>query len=214
MAWYQLNDQPAFQAQLDRLMKAEGGMRAFEAASLDGLSGADLIIAWREGFEETANAFSIVNPKVRLKWAGPDMSARSSITARQMETWAHGQEVYDHLGVVRENTDRIRNIAILGVNTYKWTYVTRGETPPGPMPFLELTAPSGARWTFGEPNTKECIAGPAEDFCQVVTQVRNIADTRLEVTGHTAADWMSKAQCFAGPPATPPPPGTRHTVTA
>ena len=38
------------------------------------------------------------------------MSARSSISARLMETWAHGQAVYDRLGVVRVDTDRIRNI--------------------------------------------------------------------------------------------------------
>ena len=36
------------------------------------------------------------------------MSARSSISARLMETWAHGQEVYDHLGVVRVDADRIK----------------------------------------------------------------------------------------------------------
>ena len=76
----------------------------------------------------------LADPKARLKWPGPDMSARSSITARLMETWAHGQEVYDHLGVVRQNADRIQNIVVLGVNTFGWTYATRKQTPPGPMP--------------------------------------------------------------------------------
>ena len=139
------------------------------------------------------------------------MSARSSITARLMETWAHGQEVYDHLGVVRRNADRIQNIVVLGVNTFGWTYATRGAQPPGPMPHLVLTAPSGAVWTYGDPSTAERIEGPAEAFCQVVTQTRNIADTGLKVTGAVATDWMSKAQCFAGPPETPPAPGVRHT---
>lgn len=41
------------------------------------------------------------------------MSARSCITARQMETWAHGQEIFDALGVVRRDGDRIRNVAHL-----------------------------------------------------------------------------------------------------
>jgi len=37
---------------------------------------------------------------MRVKWIGVDMSARSCLTARLMETWAHGQEIYDILGVV------------------------------------------------------------------------------------------------------------------
>ncbi|HCD17768.1 MAG TPA: TIGR03084 family protein, partial [Rhodobiaceae bacterium] len=31
--------------------------------------------------------------------------------------------------------------------------------------------------------------------------------------GPIATDWMSKAQCFAGGPETPPAPGTRFTKT-
>ncbi|MEL7541757.1 MAG: maleylpyruvate isomerase family mycothiol-dependent enzyme [Pseudomonadota bacterium] len=126
-----------------------------------------------------------------------------------METWAHGQEAYDHLGIERENADRIQNIVVLGVNTFGWTYKTRRETPPGPMPFLELTAPSGAVWTYGEESESNRIRGLAEQFCQVVTQTRNVADTELDVVGATATDWMSKAQCFAGAPETPPAPGAR-----
>ena len=99
--------------------------------------------------------------------AGPDMSVRSSITARLMETWAHGQEIYDMLGVVRENTDRIRNIVILGVNTYGWTYAVRGEEAPSPPPHLRLTAPSGELWTYSEPSPSQVIEGSAEGFCRV-----------------------------------------------
>jgi uncharacterized protein (TIGR03084 family) len=79
------------------------------------------------------------------------------------------------------------------------------------MPFLSLTAPSGAVWTHGTPSENERIEGLAEEFCQVVTQTRNVADTGLKVTGAVAADWMSKAQCFAGAANAPPAPGTRFT---
>ena len=77
------------------------------------------------------------------------------------------------------------------------------------MPFLSLTAPSGTVWTHGTEQAGERIEGLAEEFCQIVTQTRNIADTGLRVTGPVATDWMAKAQCFAGPPCDPPPPGTR-----
>jgi len=140
------------------------------------------------------------------------MSVRSSITARLMETWAHGQAIYDLLGIVRENEDWISNVVVIGVNTYGWTFKVRGQTPPEPMPRLKLIAPSGEIWTFGEENSGERIEGLAEEFAQVVTQTRNIADTALTVSGPNAAAWMAKAQCFAGGPEEPPAPGTRRTA--
>lgn len=191
---------------------AGGSLTAFESRWVGDVSGRALVATWHDFYQEMAERFGAADPSMRVKWAGPDMSVRSSITARLMETWAHGQEVYDVRGVVRQNADRIRNIVVLGVNTYGWTFSVRGETPPQPMPCLKLTAPSGEVWTFGEPSKTECIEGAAEEFCQVVTQVRNIADTTLEVIGVNAANWMSKAQCFAGPPETPPAPGARRTA--
>jgi len=190
---------------------ADGGMKAYERKWIDGLSGRALLEAWHSFYTDMSARFTQIDPKKRLKWAGPDMSARSSISARLMETWAHGQEVFDHLGVVRQDADRIRSIAVLGTNTFNWTYATRKQTPPGPMPYVRLTAPSGDIWEFGEPSDAERVEGNASEFCQVVTQVRNIADTQLHVTGEVAQDWMSKAQCFAGGPETPPAPGTRFT---
>ena len=185
------------------------GLRAFESRWLDGLSGRALLTAWRRGYAETADLFEPVDPSMRVKWAGPSMSARSSITARLMETWAHSQAIYDVLGLHRDNTDRIRNIAVLGFNTYGWTFKNRGEAVPEPAPFVRLTAPSGAIWDFGEESAEERVEGPAEAFCQVVTQTRNVLDTALKLTGPNANRWMAVAQCFAGPPETPPAPGTR-----
>ena len=188
---------------------AANGLREFEPNWLGGLAGPDLLETWRSFFIEMSERFGSADPKRRLKWAGPDMSVRSSITARLMETWAHGQEVYDSLGVVRTNTDRIKNIAVLGINTYGWTYQCRGLTPPEDKPFVRLTAPSGEVWTWHDEDDQNYIAGSAEGFCQTVTQVRNIADTDLIVVGDVASEWMSMAQCFAGPPETPPSPGSR-----
>lgn len=196
-------------SELPKVMKT--GMRAYEAEWNGGVAGRALLEKWHDFYTAMAEDMAKLDPKKRLKWAGPDMSARSSISARLMETWAHGQEVYDHLGVVRQNKDHIKSIAVLGINTFGWTYATRGETPPGERPYVRLTAPSGAIWEFGEPSDAERIDGKAEEFCQTVTQTRNIADTDLQVTGAVATDWMSKAQCFAGGPETPPAPGTRFT---
>ncbi|MEO9969536.1 MAG: TIGR03084 family metal-binding protein [Hyphomonadaceae bacterium] len=211
MAGLQVTDEDELVHRLSSIADHDGGMRGFEADYFAGLSGPELRSQWHLDMQATADIYAQADPKRRLKWAGPEMSARSSITARLMETWAHGQEVYDHLGIRRVNQDRIRNIVVLGVNTYGWTYKTRRETIPGPMPYLRLTAPSGEIWTYGDESAENMIEGPAEGFCQTVTQTRNIADTELTVTGPIAQDWMSKAQCFAGAPETPPMPGVRHT---
>jgi uncharacterized protein (TIGR03084 family) len=203
----------AYYTKLAEHQKKGGKLSSFETEWLGGLTGRKLVAAWKDGFVGTAERFAVAVPSARLKWAGPDMSARSSMTARLMETWAHGQEVYDVLGKVRRNADRIRNIVVLGNNTYGWTFKVRGETPPEPRPHLRLTAPSGDIWTYNDPSENELIEGLADEFCQVVTQVRNIADTKLRVVGPSATNWMSKAQCFAGAAEPPPPPGTRRTAS-
>ena len=203
-----VSNEAGFVAFMDdvRSRVAAGGMAAIE---LDGLGGKALVATWLEFAEELADAVAPREASDRVKWAGPDMSLRSFITARLMETWAHGQAAFDALGARRVNRDSIRGIAVLGVNTYGWTYAVRGLPAPEPKPYVELTAPSGAIWRFGESHASERIVGLAEEFCQVVTQTRNVSDTDLRLTGANAADWMSKAQCFAGPPETPPAPGTR-----
>ncbi len=186
----------------------DNGMRAHENATISE-RGQALVALWHGFAKEMAERWTQLDPKQRVKWAGPDMSVRSSITARQMEHWAHGQEVYDLFGVERSNSDRIRNIVVLGVNTFGWTFAVRNEQRPGDMPKLLLTAPSGAVWEYGESDA-DTIEGSAVEFCQVVTQTRNIADTQLRVRGPVAKEWMAKAQCFAGAPETPPAPGTRQ----
>ena len=138
------------------------------------------------------------------------MGARSFTSARQMEVWAHGQAIYDLLCVERAPTDRLRNIAELGVRTFGWTFRNRGEAIPTETPYVKLYAPSGAVWEWNGPPSGNSVEGDALEFCQVVVQTRNVTDTRLSVTGIAARRWMAVAQCFAGPPETPPAPGVRR----
>jgi uncharacterized protein (TIGR03084 family) len=198
-----------FMADIGRAM-ASGGMAKGEMDFLGELRGEALVSEWINFASQLADTVRTRDPADRVKWVGPDMSVRSSITARLMESWAHGQAIYDALGVERAETDAIRGIAVLGVNTYGWTFKVRRQEPPAPKPFVTLIAPSGEIWSFGEDNAEERIEGSAVEFCRVVTQTRNIADTALRVTGPNATLWMSVAQCFAGPPNPPPLPGERR----
>jgi uncharacterized protein (TIGR03084 family) len=164
---------------------------------------------WRAYLEELCDLLEGVDPSLRVPWFGPDMGARMFATARQMETWAHGQDIYDLLHVARTNTDRIKNISVIGVRTFGWTFANRGMDIPGDPPYVRLHAPSGALWEWNEPSETNFVAGSAVEFCHVVTQGRNLADTNLTVVGDTASQWMSIAQCFAGGPVDPPAAGAR-----
>ena len=205
-----LQDPDAFKKFMQQVAKARfENFREFERQQADGLSGTALFGAWRRFYSKLATGFSDVDPKRRVLWVGPDMSARSSITARFMEVWSHAQAIYDELGVERPDSDALTNVVILGLNTYAWTFKNRGLEPPKPVPQLRLTLASGEVLVLGDEVKDEFVEGMAQEFCQVVTQCRNVADTSLNVSGINAKQWMEMAQCFAGPPQSPPPPGVR-----
>ena len=213
MANLALTAPDAFQTELKPAVEGMMAGKTLPEIELDTFSagGLDLLSLWQTGFREVAAAYQQADPSDRVAWVGPSMSARSSITARQMETWAHGQAIADELGIERSEDDRIRNIVVLGVNTFGWSFTVRGMEVPDEQPALRLTSPSGERWEYGNLDSEQVISGLAHEFAQVVTQTRNIADTRLECDGEVAQFWMRNAQCFAGAPAEPPAPGVRGT---
>ncbi len=194
---------------LQLLQKGQSMVQA-QVPWLNGLASYRLLNKWWISCLELKNLYSVVDPKLRVKWAGPEMSARSSITARQMETWSHGHEVFDRLGEKRKEGDHIKNIVHLGVSTFEWTFINRKIQLPESKPFVFLKLPSSAEISYNEPNENNFIRGSALEFCQVVSQVRNIDDTSINVFGNAATTWMKYAQCFAGQPEDPPQKGTRY----
>lgn len=202
-------DAAAFGKHIEEVMVDIGAfVKTLDGVGKD-MSIPDLMEWWRRERKKMLGAYAAIGRKDRLPWYGPPMSALSHATARLMETWAHGQDVFDALRLNRANTDRLRHIAHLGVTTFGWSYTNRGLEVPQTQVRVELTAPSGDIWTWGPEDASDKITGPAEDFCVVVAQRRHVDDTRLELSGDTARDWMLKAQCFAGPPTDGPKPGER-----
>jgi uncharacterized protein (TIGR03084 family) len=214
MAFTAATDPGGFDALLAdiRAKRASGGSRVAETRErLGGIGGPRLREAWRAQMNRLCDTLATKDPNARMKWAGPDMGVRMFTTARQMETWAHGQAIYDMLGVERPAASpRLRSIAEIGVRTFGWTYRNRDLPIPPDTPYVRLESPFGEPWEWHAPSNDNAVTGDAIAFCQVVTQTRNIADTNLRVVGETARHWMSIAQCFAGPPETPPAPGTRY----
>jgi uncharacterized protein (TIGR03084 family) len=163
---------------------------------------ADLLARWRDGRRRMVDALAAVPPGTRLPWFGPPMSVPSMATARLMETWAHGEDVADALGERREPTHRLRHVAHIGVRTRDFAFRNRGLEPPAEEFRVVLRGPDGEEWTWGPPDARQSVTGPALDFCHAVTQRRHRDDLALAVTGPDADRWLDVAQAFAGPPGT------------
>ncbi|MCT2583866.1 TIGR03084 family metal-binding protein [Actinophytocola gossypii] len=196
-----------FQAELTELASTTPLERmdaVVDEAAADGVRKppAQLLDDWRRGRADLAHAIEQVPDGTKLPWYGPPMSAASMATARLMETWAHGTDIADALGVARAPTRRLRHVAHIGVRTRDWAYVVRQEPPPGEPFRVELTGPDGDVWTWGPADAAQRVTGPALDFCLLATQRVNRADTALTATGADADRWLDIAQAFAGPPGT------------
>ena len=173
------------------------------------LDGPALLAHWRDLHQALVKALLAHDAKDRLPWYGPPMSARSFASARLMETWAHGQDIWDVVKRQRPASHRLKHIAHLGVTTFKWTFVNRQLPVPEVLPHVVLTAPDGDTWTWNESSSSHCVHGSAEDFCLLVTQRRHLNDTALHYVGEDVQRWLLMAQCFAGPPADGPMAGVR-----
>ncbi|GHB43071.1 TIGR03084 family protein [Streptomyces cirratus] len=164
------------------------------------LGAAELLARWRAGRAALDEALAAADPGARFPWYGPPMKAASMASARLMETWAHGQDVADALGVRRTPTARLRHVARIGVRARDYAYAVRGLRAPGEQFRVELLAPDGAGvWSFGPEDAGQRVTGPALDFCLLVTRRAHRADLALTATGPDAERWLDIAQAFAGP---------------
>ena len=190
----------AFQQHLAEIAgDPEGHLKILEEWGRE-LTAAELLNRWRRERRSLLDDLMPLSPKDRIRWYGPPMSLRSFATARIMETWAHGQDVADALRIARVPTDRLRHIAHLGVATFGWSFTNRRMKVPDSPVRVEVTSPSGERWTWGPEDAPDHVSGSAEDFCLVVVQRRHPADTGLVINGATAGQWLSIAQTYAGQP--------------
>lgn len=161
---------------------------------------ATILAYWRDGRDRLAAALHEVPDGTRLAWYGPPMSAASMATARLMETWAHGLDVADAVGVRRQPTARLKNVAHLAVRTRDFAYYVNGKTPPADEFRVELIAPDGTTWTWGPEDAAQRVTGSAYDFCLVAVRRLHRDDADLKAEGADAHVWLGIIQAFAGPP--------------
>lgn len=196
-----LTDTEAFNAVLKQA--SEAGLGGFVEQVNEqgrGKSGAEMLAWLARERGALVDQLRRLDPGAKVPWFGPSMAAASKATARIMETWAHGQDVVDGLGLNRPPTDRLEHVCHIGVRALPNSYRANKRDVPEVSVRVELAGPSGQQWEWGEPDAADSVRGDASDFCLVVTQRRHPADTGLVITGPVATEWMSIAQAFAGPP--------------
>jgi uncharacterized protein (TIGR03084 family) len=193
-------DPDRFRAELAEMTKQSGDVVDMIASSRRDESGPELLDRFLAGRSEMVETFVHADQSRRVPWYGPEMSVASALTARIMETWAHGQDVFDALGVEHPPTASLRQVAHIGVRSLPNSFTTRGLAVPTDEVLLELTGPDGDEWMWGPAGASNRVTGPAIDFCLIVTQRRHPSDTDIVAEGPVATQWMSIAQAFAGPP--------------
>ncbi|MGI5455734.1 TIGR03084 family metal-binding protein [Streptomyces sp. CA-249302] len=195
-----VTDQPAFSREVEKALAQPGDFVDNGAEEGVQKPPAQLLTDWRAGRHALADALRAAPDGARFPWYGPPMATASMATARLMETWAHGGDIADALGVTRAPTDRLRHIVRLGVRTRDFAFGVHGLETPFEEFRVELTAPSGELWVYGPEDADDRVTGPALDFCRLVTQRAHRTDLALEAVGPDADRWLDIAQAFAGPP--------------
>lgn len=171
-----------------------GAMAPYLALSPDALLG-----AWRTELSGSIAALRAVPADTVVPWLVRPLPPGVLASAGMMELFGHGQDIADGIGVSRTYTDRIGLLVGFAVRTWDFGYLARGlDTPEVPFRF-ELTAPSGALWTFGPEEADQRITGAGADFCLLVTRRRHRDDLALTATGEIAEHWMDIAQAYRGP---------------
>lgn len=189
-----------FRATADRLMA--DGMDFPDRVAEDhrSLAPHDALSWFIDARRKLLHAFSEHDFRARLPWFGPDMSTASCATARLMETWAHGCDVYEALGMKRPASSGLHSIAHLGVSTFAFSHTIHGLVVPDEPVHVELRSATGDLWRWGPVGAANRVYGPAEDFALVVTQRRHWTETALIADGPVARQWLDIAQAFAGAP--------------
>lgn len=174
----------------------------------------ELLAQWRASRTRLQEVLAAQPHGIRFRWFGPPMSTASMATGRLMETWAHGEDVADTLGVRREPTARLRHVARIGVRARDFAFAVHGRPAPAGEFRVELTAPDGSLWTFGPADAAQRVTGTALGFCLLAVRRRHRDDVDLRAQGPDADAWLSVVQAFAGPPGRTRPPSTAAEAEA
>lgn len=194
-------DPEAFQREAERYLARPDAANFVDEGAEDGarLPPRAILEGWRTGRAALLAALRAQPGGARMPWYGMPMSAAGMATARIMESWAHGEDVADALGVTRAPTARLRQVVRIGVRARDFAYAVHGLQPPAEPFRVVLAAPGGGTWAHGPEEATQRVTGDALDFCRLVTQRVHRDDADVRAEGAEAERWLGIAQAFAGP---------------
>ncbi len=159
----------------------------------------EVLDRWQLGRKTFIEAIAKVPPTSRVPWYRLSMSPGSLTTARLMETWAHGTDIRDALGVPTIPTSRLRHVCHIGYSARAYTFAAHGVEDPGNGVRLSVRGPDGTDWFWGPEDATDRITGEALEVALIFTQRRHYSHTGVQATGAVARQWLGIAQAFAGP---------------
>jgi uncharacterized protein (TIGR03084 family) len=190
---------------------ATGGPYAINDLAARAASGADVTYAgvlrgrrmsgpqvgewWGRSSDAVRSTLAALPPDLRIPW-GIGMRTPSLVTARLMETWAHGLDVRTALQVDAVDSDRLAHVAWLATRALPYAFSVAGRSAPAGPLRVELTLPSGGLWTAGPEDAASRITGSAGEYCRVFVQRRSRADTNLVIEGDAADAAIAVARAF------------------
>jgi uncharacterized protein (TIGR03084 family) len=159
-------------------------------------SGADVLAWWEAVSHEERATLRALDPATRVPW-GLGMRPPSFVTARLMETWAHGLDVYAALGVEPVDTPRLRHVAWIATRAVPYAFSVVARAPPSAPLRVELTLPDGTTWDTGPADAADRITGPAGEYCRVFVQRLRAADApNLRAEGDAARAVLAVARAY------------------
>lgn len=159
------------------------------------MTGPQVLEWWVTGAARSREVLAAKDPKERVPW-GLGMSSRSFVSARLMETWAHGLDVRAAVGAEPDYSPRLRDVAFLIIRALPYAFrVAKRERPAGELR-VDLTF-EGETWTYGPDDATDRITGEAQEFCRVGVQRMKLASaTTLKAEGRLAESALEVARAF------------------
>lgn len=161
------------------------------------MPGAEVLAWWRAASAREREVLLDADPERRVPW-GLGMLVPSLVTARIMETWAHGLDIRAALDAPAHDTDaNLSHVAWIGTRALPYAFtVAKREMPEGDLR-VELELPSGAVWTHGPEEAANRITGPAAEYCRLFVQrLSRDEATGLKAVGELAEAALAVARAY------------------
>lgn len=161
---------------------------------------AEMLEWWRTSRERLSGALLAKDPSDRIVWGAGPMAARSFVTARIMECWAHGLDCFAALDVTPVDTGRLAHVCHIAYRALPYAFFYAGREMPAPLEDLQIVVEppdAGEPWVYGPDTATQRITGAASEWARVAVQRMSAAEAAtLEATGPLAEQALEVARAY------------------